>query len=67
MGNNFSKLEVTCTLTTAERKKTDNLKYLEVLHPKMVKTSSRKEILRRAVIDKNLDLDAYKLRIKTGH
>ena len=67
MGNNFSKLEVTCTLTTAERKKTDSLKYHEVLQPKMIKTSSRKEIIRRAVIDKYLDLDAYKLRRKTGH
>ena len=67
MGNNFSKIEVTCTLTTAERKKTDSLKYHEVLHPKMIKTASRKEIIRRAVIDKYLDLDAYKLRRKTGH
>ena len=67
MGNNFSKIEVTCTLTTAERKKTDSLKYHEVLHPKMIKTSSRKEIIHRAVIDKYLDLDAYKLRRKTGH
>ena len=67
MGNNFSKIEVTCTLTTAEREKTDSLKYHEVLHPKMIKTSSRKEIIHRAVIDKYLDLDAYKLRRKTGH
>ena len=67
MGNNFSKIEVTCTLTTAERKKTDSLKYHEVLYPNMIKTSSRKEIIHRAVIEKYLDLDAYKLRRKTGH
>ena len=67
MGNNFSKAEVTCTLTTADRKKKDSLKYHEVLHLNMIKTSSRKEIIRRAVIDKYLDLDAYKLRRKTGY
>ena len=67
MGNNFSKTEVTCTLTTADRKKRDSLKYHEALHPNMIKTSSRKEIIRRAVIDKYLDLDAYKLRRKTGY
>ena len=67
MGNNFSKTEVTCTLTTADRKKKDSLKYHEVLHPNMIKTSSRKEIICRAVIDKYLDLDAYKLRRKTGY
>ena len=68
MGNNFSKTEITCTLTTADRKKKDSLKYHEVLHPNMIKTSSRKEIIiRRAVIDKYLDLDAYKLRRKTGY
>ena len=66
MGNNFSKTEVTCTLTTADRKKRDSLKYHEVLHPNMIKTS-RKEIIRRAVLDKYLDLDAYKLRRKTGY
>ena len=48
-------------------KKKDSLKYHEVLHPNMIKTSSRKEIIRRAVIDKYLDLDAYKLRRKTGY
>ena len=52
MGNNFSKTEVTCTLTSADRKKRDSLKYHEVLHPNMIKTSARKEIIRRAVIDK---------------
>ena len=67
MGNNFSKTEVTSTVTAADRKKIDNLKYLEVLHPKMVKTSTRKEIIRRAVKDKVLDLDEYKLRKKTGY
>ena len=67
MGNNFSKTEVTCTLTAADRKKRDSLKYHEVLHPNMIKTSSRKEIICRAVIDKYLDLDAYKLRRKTGY
>ena len=66
MGNNFSKTEVTCTLTS-DKKKRDSLKYHEVLHPNMIKTSSRKEIIRRAVIDKYLDLDAYKLRRKTGY
>ena len=59
--------QVTCTLTTADRKKRDSLKYHEVLHSNMIKTSSRKEIIRRAVIDKYLDLDAYKLRRKTGY
>ena len=42
MGNNFSKTEVTCTLTSADRKKQDSLKYHEVLHPNMIKTSSRR-------------------------
>ena len=54
-------------MTTADRKKRDSLKYHEVLHPNMIKTSSRKEIIHRAVIDKYLDLDAYKLRRKTGY
>ena len=67
MGNNFSKTEVTCTVTAADRKKIASLKYHEVLHPNMIKTSSRKEIIRRAVKDKVLDLDAYKLRRKTGY
>ena len=55
-------------MTAADRKKIDSLKYHEVLHPNMIKTSSRKEkIIRRAVKDKVLDLDAYKLRRKTGY
>ena len=67
MGNNFSKTEVTSTVTAADRKKIDSLKYHEALHPKMVKTSSRKEIIRRAVKDKVLDFDEYKLKKKTGY
>ena len=67
MGNNFSKTEVTCTVTAADSKKIDNLKYHEVLHPNMVKTSSRKEIIRRAVKDKVFDFDEYKLKKKTGY
>ena len=67
MGNNFSKTEVTSTVTAADRKKIDSLKYHEALHPKMVKTSSRKEIIHRAVKDKVLDFDEYKLKKKTGY
>ena len=33
----------------------------------MVKISSRKEIIRRAVRDKALDFDEYKLKKKTGY
>ena len=67
MGNNFSKIEVTCTLTTSERKKVDSLKYHEVLHPNMIKTSSRKKIIREQLLENNLFPDEYKLRRKTGH
>ena len=44
MGNNFSKTEVTCTLTTADRKKKDSLKYHEVLHPNMIKHHQEKKL-----------------------
>ena len=67
MGNNFSKTEVTSTVTVADRKKIDSLKYHEVLHPNMIKTSSRKEIICTAVKDKILNYDEYKLRRKTSY
>ena len=67
MGNNYSKTEVTCTVTAADRKKIDSLKYYEVLHPNMIKTSSRKEIICRAVKNKVFDFDEYKLKKKTGY
>ena len=54
-------------MTAADRKKIESLKYHEVLHPNMIKTSSKKEIIRRAVKDKILDYDAYKLKRKTGY
>ena len=33
MENNFSKTEVVCTVTSADRKKIDSLKYHEALNP----------------------------------
>ena len=67
MGNNFSKNEVVCTLTTAERKMTESLKYHEVLHPNMIKTSSRKKMICKQLLENDLFPDEYKLRRKTGH
>ena len=66
-GNNMSKYVIQCTLTTAERKKTDNLKYTEVLRPNLIKTSTRKKIITRQIQMNLLDYDAYRVRIKTGH
>ena len=66
-GNNMSKNEVQCTLTTAERKKNDNLKYLEVLRPNLIKTSSRKKIISKGIEMNLLNYEEYRIRKKTGH
>ena len=58
-GNNFSKTEITCTVTTADRKKIDNLKYTEVLNPKLVKTSTKKNILKKAMQMNLLNHEEY--------
>ena len=67
MGNNFLKSEITCTLTSADRKKIDNLKYHEALNPKMIKTSSRKKILHKASQTNLLNYEEYFIRKKTGY
>ena len=63
----MSKNEVQCTLTTAERKKNDNLKYLEVLRPNLIKTSSRKKIISKGIEMNLLNYEEYRIRKKTGH
>ena len=67
MGNNFSKIEVTCTVTAADRKKIDSLKYHEKLHPNMIKTSSRKKAICKQLVENDIFPDDYKLRKKTGY
>ena len=66
-GNNMSKNEIQCTLTTAERKKTANIKYAEVLRPNLIKISSRKKIITKAIQMNLLNYEEYRIRIKTGH
>ena len=61
-GNNMSKNEVQCTLTTAERKKNDNLKYLEVLRPNLIKTSSRKKNISKAIEMNLLNYEEYRIK-----
>ena len=67
MGNNFSKAEITCTVTSADRKKIDNLKYHEALNPNLIKTSSRKKILYKASQTNLLNYEEYFIRKKTGY
>ena len=67
MGNNFSKTEITCTVTSADRKKIDNLKYHEALNPNLIKTSSRKKILHKASQTNLLNYEEYFIRKKTGY
>ena len=67
MGNNFSKTEITCTVTAADRKKIDTLKYHEVLNPNLIKTSSRKNIIHRAIQTNLLNHEEYFIRRKTGY
>ena len=67
MGNNFSKTEEFCTVTSADRKKIDSLKYHEALNPNMIKTSSRKKIIKRAVQDNLLHYEDYCIRRKAGY
>ena len=67
MGNNFSKTEITCTETSADRKKIDNLKYHEALNPNLIKTSSRKKILHKAMQTNILNHEEFLVRKKTGY
>ena len=67
MGNNFSKTEITCTVTAADRKKIDNLKYTEVLRPNLIKTSSRKNIIHKEIQNNLRNYEEYKIRRKTGY
>ena len=46
-GNNFSKIQLTCTLTANDRKLLGQLQYTEMLTPDAIKTSSRKKILHK--------------------
>ena len=46
-GNNFSKIELTCTMTAHDRKMLDLLQYTEMLTPDAIKTSSRKKIIHK--------------------
>ena len=46
-GNNFSKIQLTCTMTAHDRKMLDLLKYTEMLTPDAIKTSSRKKIIHK--------------------
>ena len=66
-GNNFSKTEVTCTVTVADRKKLDNITYLGVLRPNLIKTSSRKKIIHREMQMNLLNYEEYLIRKKTGY
>ena len=66
-GNNFSKTEVTCTVTAADRKKLDNITYLEVLRPNLIKTSSRKKIIHREMQMNLLNYEEFLIRKKTGY
>ena len=66
-GNNFSKTEVTCTVTAVDRKKLDNIAYLEVLRPNLIKTSSRKKIIHREMQMNLLNYEEYLIRKKTGY
>ena len=67
MGNNFSKTQITCTVTSADRKKIDNLKYTEVLRPNLIKTSTRKNIIHKAIQTNLLNHEEYFMRRKTGY
>ena len=67
MGNNFSKTEITCTVTSADRKKIDNLKYHEALNPNLIKTSSRKKILHKAMQTDLRNHEEFLVRKKTGY
>ena len=49
MGNNFSKTQITCTLTSPESKKIDCIKHAEVLTPNLIKMSRRKNIIHKTV------------------
>ena len=59
MGNNFSKTQITCTLTALERKKIDNIKYAEVLTPNLIKTSTRKNIIYKTIQFHALNHEEY--------
>ena len=67
MGNNFSKTEITCTVTSVDRKKIENLKYHEALNPNLIKTSSRKKILHKAMQTNILNHEEFLVRKKTGY
>ena len=59
MGNNFSKTEITCTVTSADRKKIDSKKYAEVLRPNLIKTSTRKNIIHKTIQSNLLNHEEY--------
>ena len=67
MGNNFSKAQITCTLTSHDRKLLDNMKYTEMLSPNIIKTTSRKNIIYKSAQFCALNHEEYNRQTQMGY